>query len=112
MKYATAGAFRTALEQRLSTISDRAGTPIMRLRRLVVFDRLMARLMAVAPSRWILKGGVAIHFRVGPQFRTTKDLDLGRRDSEEAATFDFLLAQSVDLGDYFTFVIERTGQFD
>lgn len=58
------------------------------------------------------EGAVALHFRVGPQFRTTKDIDLGRQDSEEAATADFLAAQSADLGDYFTFVIERTGQLD
>ena len=112
MRYATAAAFRTALEQRLRTLSQETGAPIMRLRKLVVFDRLMARLIAVAPDRWILKGAVAIHFRVGPQFRTTKDMDLVRQDSEEAATADFLPVQSVGLGDYFTFVIERTGQLD
>jgi hypothetical protein len=94
------------------TLASEAGIPLLRLRKLVVFDRLMARLMAVAPNRWILKGAVALHFRVGPQFRTTKDMDLGRQDNEEAATADFLAAQSVDLGDYFTFVIERTGQLD
>lgn len=112
MKYNSAASFRTALEQRLNTQSQETGAPLMRFRKLVVFDRLMARLLVVAPSRWILKGGVALHFRVGTQFRTTKDLDLGREDNQEAATADFLSAQSVDLGDHFTFVIERTEQLD
>lgn len=55
MRYATAGAFRAALEQRLLTLAQQTGVPLVRLRKLVVFDRLMARLMAVAPNRWILK---------------------------------------------------------
>lgn len=112
MRYATGGAFRVALEQRLATLAQQTGVPLVRLRKLVAFDRLMARLLAVAPNRWVLKGAVALHFRLGPWFRTTKDLDLGRQDSEEAATADFLAAQSVDLGDYFTFAIERTGPLD
>lgn len=112
MRYATGGAFRAALEQRLATLAQQKGVPLVRLRKLVAFDRLMARLLAVAPNRWVLKGAVALHFRLGPWFRTTKDMDLGRQDSEEAATADFLAAQSVYLGDYFTFAIERTGQLD
>jgi len=112
MKYTTASAFRVALEQRLLTLANQTGVPLVRLRKLVVFDRLMARLNAVAQSRWVLKGAVALNFRLGSRFRTTKDLDLCRYDSEEAATADFLAAQSVDIGDYFTFIIERTGELD
>lgn len=80
MRYASAGAFRTALEQRLLRQSEQAAVPLVRLRTLVVFDRLLARLMVVAPERWILKGAVALHYRVGPTFRTTRDLDLGLRE--------------------------------
>ncbi len=112
MKYATASAFRRALEQRLLTLGRETGVPLLRLRKLVVFDRLMARLVVVAPNRWVIKGAAAILFRLGTGFRTTKDLDLGRQDNEEAATADLLAAQAVDLGDYFTFVIERTKRLD
>lgn len=112
MKYATPGAFRAALEQRLLTMAQQTGVPLVRLRKLVVFDRLMARMMVVAPNRWVIKGAAALLFRVGAKFRTTKDLDLGRQDNEEAATADFLAAQSVDLGDYFTFIVERTKKLD
>ena len=112
MKYTTAGAFRAALEQRLQTVAKEMQVPLVRLRKLVVFDRLMARLLIVAPDRWILKGAVALNYRKGAQFRTTKDLDIGRQDSEEAATEDFLAAQSLDLGDYFAFVIELSRELD
>ena len=112
MKYSTAGAFRAALEKRLQTVAKEKQVPLIRLRKLVVFDRLMARLAVIAPSRWILKGAVALNYRTGARFRTTKDLDIGRQDSEEVATEDFLAVQSLDLGDYFTFVIERTGELD
>lgn len=112
MKYATAGAFRTALERRLVTMAGQRNVPLVRLRKLVVFDRLMARLMVAAPNRWVVKGAVALHFRLGPEFRTTKDMDLGRQDSEEEATADFVAAQSFDLGDYFNFAVERTRKLD
>lgn len=112
MRYATAAAFRTALEHRLLALSREQGIPLVRLRKLVVFDRLLARLLTVAGGRWILKGGIALNMRVGPRSRTTRDMDLGRTDDEQAATADFLAAQSVDLGDYFRFAVVRTARLD
>jgi hypothetical protein len=47
VRCATAAAFRTALEQRLLTTARGAGILVVRLRKLVVFDRLLARLPAV-----------------------------------------------------------------
>jgi hypothetical protein len=112
LKYATPSAFRAALEQRLLNISHRAGLSLVRLRKMVVFDRLLARLLVAAPNRWVLKGALALEFRLGTRSRTTKDMDLVRQDGQEATTADFLLAQSVDLGDFFAFAIERTGKLD
>ncbi len=112
MKYATPGAFRTALEQRLLTRAHEADLPIVRLRKLVVFERLLARLLVVAPGRWLLKGALALDLRLSARSRTTKDMDLARYDDEEAATTDLLAAQALDLGDLFTFAIERTGRLD
>jgi hypothetical protein len=112
MKYTTPGAFRTALEQRLLTMAHAADLPVVRLRKLVVFERLLARLLIVAPDRWLLKGALALDLRLGARSRTTKDMDLARRDNEEAATTDLLAAQAIDLGDSFTFAIERTGRLD
>lgn len=79
----------------------------MRLRKTVVFDRLLARLKEVAPERWILKGALALDFRFGPRTRTTKDMDLARADDEEAATADFIAAQTAEVGDLFSFAIQK-----
>jgi predicted nucleotidyltransferase component of viral defense system len=112
MKYETANAFRTALESRLVARSTNDNIPLIRLRKLVVFDRLIARLMTVAPDRWVLKGAVALQFRAGPDYRTTRDIDFGQLGNEEGATSDLLAAQSTDLGDHFSFTIEREGPID
>jgi hypothetical protein len=107
MRYASAGAFRMALEQRLKDRSRTTGASLVRLRKTVVFDRLLARLSEVAPERWVLKGALALDFRLGTRTRTTKDMDLVRADDQEAATADFAAAQAVNLGDHFTFAIEK-----
>jgi predicted nucleotidyltransferase component of viral defense system len=107
VRYEDAGAFRMALEQRLRNASQ-AGASLVRLRKAVVFDRLLARLMVVAPNRWVLKGALALDFRLGERSRTTKDMDLAREDDEEAATADFVAAQAADLGDFFVFDIQKS----
>ncbi|MGH2533367.1 MAG: nucleotidyl transferase AbiEii/AbiGii toxin family protein [Thermomicrobiales bacterium] len=113
MKYATGAAFRAALEERLRrTAAEQGDLALLRLRRLVVFDRLLARLLVVAPDRWVVKGGLALDLRLGDRARTTRDLDLARRDTEEATMADLIAAQAVDLGDFFTFAIRRTGALD
>jgi hypothetical protein len=75
----------------------------------VVFDRLLVRLVIAAPGRWVLKGALALDFRLGERTRTTKDMDLVRGDNEAAATSDHIAAQAVDLDDFFTFDIEKIG---
>ena len=107
MKYASAAAFRTALEQRLLNRSRETGTSLVRLRKTVVFDRLLARLKEVAPERELLKGALALDFRLGTRTRTTKDMDLARADNEESATADFIAAQTVELDDFFSFAIQK-----
>lgn len=107
MRYASGAAFRTALEQRLLNQSRETGAALVRLRKTVVFDRLLARLKEVAPERWILKGALALDFRLGPRTRTTKDMDLARADDEEAATADFIAAQTAEVDDFFSFAIQK-----
>ncbi len=109
MKYESGAAFRQALEQRLLARSRETGTSLIRLRKAVVFDRLLARLLVAAPQRWVLKGALALDFRLGERTRTTKDMDLIRNDSEEAATSDLISAQAVRLDDFFNFDIEKVG---
>jgi hypothetical protein len=80
-KYATAAAFRRALEDRLQDIAGKEVVDLQRLRRQVAFDRLLARLFQAArPSAlpWVLKGGYAMELRIKAA-RTTKDIDLTMR---------------------------------
>lgn len=109
MKYQSGAGFRQALEQRLLARSRDRGTSLVRLRKAVVFDRVLARLAIAAPGRWVLKGALALDFRLGERTRTTKDMDLVRQDDEAAATSDLLAAQSVELDDYFTFDTDKIG---
>ena len=79
MTYATAQALRMALEQRLLRHSTETGISLDRLRRRVVFERIIARLQSAEPGVWVLKGGMALEVRLHDDARLTKDLDLGLR---------------------------------
>jgi hypothetical protein len=112
MRYATAAAFRQALEDRLRTEAAASGLGIARLRKRVAFELLLRRLAAVAPDRWVLKGALALDFRFDSATRATRDMDLGRADDEEAAIEDFSAAQRLPLGDFFNFIVRRTDALD
>ncbi len=56
MKYKTPAAFRRTLEERLRQQSLETGQPLARLRKMVAFDRFLARLVKKEPHAWILKG--------------------------------------------------------
>ncbi len=51
MRYTSAGAFRQALEAQVRQRSERTGLSIVRLRKGVTFNRLLARVLDVAPDR-------------------------------------------------------------
>ena len=112
MKYATAAAFRQALEDRLKTEAERTGLGLARLRKRVAFELFLRRLVAVAPDRWVLKGALALDFRFHATSRPTRDMDLGRADDEDAAVEDFVAAQELVLDDFFTFAARRTDDLD
>lgn len=112
--YATANAFRIALETRLKTIAKEKGTDLQRLRRQVAFDRLLARLFQHQETPWVLKGGYALELRMN-QARTTKDIDLTLENPKNLGSGDGPINErlreelqeqtAVDLGDYFEFLI-------
>lgn len=108
MKYEQAGAFRVALEQRLGARAKTSGQSVQRLRKIVTFDRFLARLQHVAPDRFTLKGGLALDYRLGNQARATKDIDMVRTDSEALADGDLQRAAAADLGDHFVFEVTRS----
>lgn len=111
-RYASAGAFRQALDRRLARMSAETGRSSSRLRKEVGFDRLLARLVAVAPERWVLKGGLALDYRFGDRARTTRDIDLDTSGSELEAARDLTAAVGADLDDYFRLSLERRERDD
>jgi predicted nucleotidyltransferase component of viral defense system len=112
MKYTSAAAFRQALEQRLKNEAATTGLGLARLRKRVAFELFLRRLLIVAPDRWVLKGALALDFRLATTTRSTKDIDLGRDDDETAAIRDITTAQQLALDDFFTFAATRTDELD
>jgi hypothetical protein len=94
-EYKTAVDLRRALEARLKIEAENTGIDHMRLRRIVVFDRIAARL-SVAEQEWVLKGGAALEFRLGLRARATKDLDLVlRSEPSNGATIRDVLIETL-----------------
>lgn len=110
MKYQNGGAFRRALEQRLSTQSLRSGVPLTRLRKMVAFERFLARLLRAQPDAWVIKGGLALQLRLGSRARTTKDIDMLALSQPKEISSTLREAVSLDLGDWFTFEVAEPGQ--
>ena len=111
--YATAGAFRSALEERLKSISQTEQMDLNRLRRQVTFDRFLARLFQVEPAPWALKGGYALELRFKTA-RSTIDIDLtvrpvggatGQAGVSRVVREMLQDAASVSLDDWFEFRI-------
>ena len=89
-RYLTPKAFRIALESRLKQISNSEPIDLQRLRRLVAFDRLLARIFQSEEKRWVLKGGYAMELRM-KKARTMKDIDLVIEDTRHILNSDELL---------------------
>jgi hypothetical protein len=102
MRYATPEAFRAALEDRLKHAQNEQ-VGLSRLRKRVVFERLLARLTVHAADEWVLKGGFALELRLDELSRSTKDIDVDWRLGEEDATEILLDAAHLDLGTCLSF---------
>ena len=75
MVLSTPPAFRASVEERLRREAMSARRPVNRVRTLLVMERFVARLVAVAPQTFLLKGGFALELRL-ERARTTRDVDL------------------------------------
>jgi hypothetical protein len=107
VRYKTAAAFRRALEERLRQQSLEGGQSLTRLRKMVAFDRFLARLAKKQPEAWVVKGGFALQLRLGTGARTTKDIDvsLTNRWTREETTGRVRAVASLVLGDWFEFEV-------
>jgi predicted nucleotidyltransferase component of viral defense system len=112
MKYASGAAFRRALEDRLRATSLETGVPLVRLRKMVAFDRFLARLFAYEPDQWVVKGGFALQLRLGNSARTTKDIDLLSMSAVPEIYPYLRKAGTLNLGDWFAFEVRDTAHSD
>jgi hypothetical protein len=116
MAYDSPAALRTALEQRLQAESLATGIALNRLRRRVVFERIIFRIDAAEPGRWVIKGGMALEIRMPDRARTTKDLDLGlREDGTDATNLRERLIEALGVDpddDGFTFAVGPATELD
>jgi hypothetical protein len=113
-KYASAGALRRVLEDRLRQTATTEQVDLARLRRQVAFDRLLARLFRSDDAPWALKGGYAMELQLRVA-RTTVDIDLtlpaglnlSSKEALTTATVREMLqeAASLDLGDWFVYTV-------
>ena len=118
MRYATAGNFRTALEEKIRLLSAGDGFAIQRVRKHVAFERFLARLQAPADSPWFLKGAFALELRFRNRARTTRDLDLGMdlvviediRPNRAEVAKRLRAAAGHPLNDFFVFGIPVEGE--
>lgn len=108
MRYASSGAFRTALEDRLKMQSLHTGVPLVRLRKMVAFERFLARLVTHQPEEWLLKGGLALQWRLGERARTTQDMDLLLIGAAEDIHAVLVRVALLDLGDWFGYLVQQS----
>lgn len=106
-EYASANAFRRAVEDRLKAEARVQGRPLDELRREFLFQRFHALLLFSEPrGQWVLKGGASLLMRLaGARFR--KDLDLLRLGDLTAnqAISEMRALTAARAGDHLTFVI-------
>ncbi len=101
--YASPEAFKQALERRLRTIAG-GGADFARRRQLLVFDRFLARIVAVLGDTAVLKGGLVLEYRL-ERARTTKDIDLSMMGSPEDVLTRLQDAARTNLNDFMTFEV-------
>ncbi len=101
--YSSPGAFKQALEQRLRS-ATKTGGDFARRRQLLVFDRFLARLVAVLGDAAMLKGGLVLELRL-ERARTTKDIDLRLTGSPDDILAKLQEAGRRNLGDFMTFEV-------
>ncbi|MEE9384006.1 MAG: nucleotidyl transferase AbiEii/AbiGii toxin family protein [Nannocystaceae bacterium] len=101
--YTSPEAFKQALEQRLRTTA-KTGAAFVRKRQLLVFDRLLARIVAVFGDAVTLKGGLLLELRI-ERARTTKDIDLRMTGRPNDILAQLQKAARHEVGDLMTFEV-------
>jgi len=101
--YASPEGFKQALEQRLRSAA-KTGAEFARTRQLLVFERFLARIVAVLGDAATLKGGLVLELRL-KRARTTKDVDLRMAGSPDDILARLQEVGRRDLGDFMNFEV-------
>lgn len=105
-RYADAGAFKRALEDRLKRRAQENSEDLDRLRQRSIFERFLARAVAHFGDRLILKGGIALQLRI-EDARATHDVDLRMSGDPSHLLAELRRAGQLMLdGDFLTFKVE------
>lgn len=105
--YASPSAFQQALAPHLRRHVAEHGGNAQRAQRILAMERFLARLLALVPDTCMLKGGLALEFRLA-RARSTTDIDL-RFAGDPAATERILQTAAAHVpspDDYFRFEVE------
>lgn len=100
MKYRSAAALDRAITDVLLREAGGDAGRYQQSRRDVAFERVLARLVAEDQDVWLLKGGVALDYRLR-KARSTLDLDLSSRINLTDFQQKVVRALAINLGDYF-----------
>lgn len=105
--YSSPAALSAAITDRIAAVVA-GGSPYThsQLRRHVAFDRILARLFAHEPGRWVLKGGGGLLARLPTRARHSLDLDVYFAGQVAAAVTAIDEALRTDLRDYFAFEVD------
>ena len=96
---------RTSLLVRMGNAARESGVVARRIHLVVAIDRLLVRLLAAAPGRWVVKGGYANQLRRPDDARLTEDLDLRIDAAIETAPELLASGFATDLADDFSFEV-------
>lgn len=103
IRYATAAAFKQAVEARVRSSSS-SGVDFARRRQLLIFHRFLARIALEFGESVTLKGGIVVELRV-ERARTTRDIDIRLVGPPTAALDRLKRAAGLELGDFMIFAV-------
>lgn len=103
--YATAQAFKRALEDRLRATAAQQGLPLDRLRQRLIFERFLVRTFEVLGESVLLKGGVVLELRL-TRCRATQDVDLRCMGNPSPLLEQLQKAGRLNMGDFLSFDVK------
>jgi hypothetical protein len=102
--------FRRSLEDKIRLLYAKTGIPISRLRKIIAFNRFIARLVVADPDGWVLKGGYLMELQFHQKARSTKDIDLLFIKSDKEIYKILRKTCKVQIADNFSFEIGAVTQ--